>query len=103
ALVDHLLTPAFSTSIGLLMWGARAVTEGDGGRYESAPAGGVLGRLREWLRSLVPLSPGRAQRAVPRPPIAPESGTRIRRPAVYTPRKSEPSEVQGACDGARMH
>jgi cell division protein FtsA len=53
-LVDHLLTPAFSTSIGLLMWGARAVTEGDGGRYESAPAGGVLGRLREWVRSLFP-------------------------------------------------
>jgi cell division protein FtsA len=53
-LVDHLLTPAFSTSIGLLLWGAHAVAEGEPGRYESAPAGGALGRAREWLRNLFP-------------------------------------------------
>lgn len=53
-LVDHLLTPAYSTSIGLLLWGARAVTEGDDGRYESAPARGSLGRARDWFRKLFP-------------------------------------------------
>jgi cell division protein FtsA len=53
-LVDHLLTPAFSTAIGLLLWGAHAVAEGEPGRYESAPAGGALGRAREWLRNLFP-------------------------------------------------
>ncbi|MBA2487800.1 MAG: cell division protein FtsA [Chloroflexi bacterium] len=53
-LTDNLLTPAYSTSIGLLLWGARAVVETDHGRYESAPAGGSLGRLRDWMRSLFP-------------------------------------------------
>ena len=53
-LVDHLLTPAFSTSIGLLLWGAQAVLAGEPGRYESAPAFGVLGRTREWVRNLFP-------------------------------------------------
>jgi cell division protein FtsA len=53
-LVDNLLSPAYSTSIGLLLWGARAVIEGDGARYESAPARGSLGRMRDWLRGLFP-------------------------------------------------
>jgi cell division protein FtsA len=53
-LVDHLLTPAFSTPIGLLLWGARAVIDGEPGRYESAPVGGALGRMRDWLRNLFP-------------------------------------------------
>jgi len=53
-LTDNLLTPAYSTSIGLLLWGARAVVDTDHGRYESAPAGGSLGRLRDWMRSLFP-------------------------------------------------
>ncbi len=53
-LTDNLLTPAFSSSIGLLLWGARAVTENEPGRYESAPAGGSLGKLRDWLRGLFP-------------------------------------------------
>ena len=53
-LVDHLLTPAFSTSIGLLVWGARAVTAGEPGRYESAAGHGSMGRLREFVRSLFP-------------------------------------------------
>ncbi|MEO7119068.1 MAG: cell division protein FtsA, partial [Candidatus Limnocylindrales bacterium] len=46
-LTDHLLTPAFSTAIGLLLWGAHVVTETEPGRYESAPAGGALGKLRD--------------------------------------------------------
>jgi len=53
-LVDHLLTPAFSTSIGLLLWGARQAAEEGPGRYESAPARGGLGRLRDWVRSIFP-------------------------------------------------
>ncbi len=53
-LTDHLLTPAYSTSIGLLLWGARAVQETEPGRYESAPAGGSLGRFRDWVRALFP-------------------------------------------------
>jgi len=53
-LTDHLLEPAYSTSIGLLLWGARVVTETEPGRYESAPAGGSLGRFRDWMRGLFP-------------------------------------------------
>jgi cell division protein FtsA len=53
-LTDHLLTPAFSTSLGLLLWGARAVRGYEPLRYESASAPGVMARMREWLRSLAP-------------------------------------------------
>lgn len=53
-LVDHLLTPAFSTSIGLLLWGARAVTASEPGHYESAAGHGSVGRLRDFVRSLFP-------------------------------------------------
>jgi cell division ATPase FtsA len=53
-LVDHLLTPAFSTSIGLLRLWEREFRQGEPGRYESAPAGGVVGRLRDWVRNLFP-------------------------------------------------
>ena len=53
-LVDNLLTPVYSTAVGLLMWGAASVTAGDGSRYESAPAMGGLGRIRDALRSIFP-------------------------------------------------
>jgi cell division protein FtsA len=53
-LTDHLLTPAYSTSLGLLLWGAKAVRGYEPLRYESAPAPGAVGRIREWFRSLVP-------------------------------------------------
>ncbi len=53
-LVDHLLTPAYSTSIGLLLWGARSLAIGEPARFESAPAGGILGRARSALRSIFP-------------------------------------------------
>jgi cell division protein FtsA len=53
-LVDTLLTPAYSTSIGLLRWGAVILDEGEPGRYESAPGGGILGRLRDVFRSIFP-------------------------------------------------
>ncbi len=53
-LTDHLLTPAFSTSLGLLLWGARSVRGYEPLRYESAGAPGVMARMREWLRGLAP-------------------------------------------------
>jgi cell division protein FtsA len=53
-LVDHLLTPSYSASIGLLQWGARSLAVHDTGRYESAPSGGGLGRIRDALRSIFP-------------------------------------------------
>ena len=53
-LVDTLLTPAYSTSVGLLQWGATTLAGGEPLRYESAPAGGRIGRLRDALRSIFP-------------------------------------------------
>jgi cell division protein FtsA len=53
-LTDGLLSPVYSTSIGLLMWGARAMTVQQPTRYESAPAYGLVGRMREVLRGLFP-------------------------------------------------
>lgn len=53
-LTDGLLEPAYSTAVGLLLWGARSVAAGEPSRYESAPAFGILGRLRELIRGLFP-------------------------------------------------
>jgi cell division protein FtsA len=53
-LVDTLLTPAYSTGVGLLAWGAVALTAGEPLRYESVPAGGVFGRVRDAIRSMFP-------------------------------------------------
>ena len=54
-LVDTILTPAYSTAVGLLQWGAGSIAAGEPMRYESAPASGGLGRLRDALRSDLPL------------------------------------------------
>jgi cell division protein FtsA len=53
-LVDTLLTPAYSTAVGLLSWGAVSLTAGEPLRYESAPAMGLFGRLRDAIRSFFP-------------------------------------------------
>ncbi len=53
-LTDHLLTPAYSTSLGLLMWGAQAVHGFEPMRYDSAPTPGMLNRMRDWARGLFP-------------------------------------------------
>jgi len=53
-LVDTLLTPAYSTGVGLLQWGATTLVDGEPMRYESAPAMGGLGRIRDALRSIFP-------------------------------------------------
>ena len=53
-LVDTLLNPSYSTAVGLLQWGATSLGSGEPNRYESAPAGGGLGRLRDAIRSIFP-------------------------------------------------
>jgi cell division protein FtsA len=53
-LTDSILTPAYSTAIGLLQWGSTMLDEGESTRYESAPAAGLLGRLRDTVRSIFP-------------------------------------------------
>jgi cell division protein FtsA len=53
-LVDTITTPAYSTAIGLLRWGALNVVGEETVRYETVPAGGLVGRLRDALRSLFP-------------------------------------------------
>jgi cell division protein FtsA len=53
-LTDGLMTPGYATSIGLLLWGAHALTYQAPSRYESAPAFGVFGRMREVIRGLFP-------------------------------------------------
>jgi cell division protein FtsA len=53
-LTDSILSPAYATAIGLLQWGARSLADGEPTRYESAPAFGILGRLRDALRSIFP-------------------------------------------------
>jgi cell division protein FtsA len=53
-LTDHLLTPEYSTSLGLLTWGAQAVHSFEPLHYESAAAPSVVNRMREWARGLLP-------------------------------------------------
>jgi cell division protein FtsA len=53
-LTDHLLTPAYSTSIGLLLWAAHVVTGQEHERIQPQPEQPSLGRLREWGRRLFP-------------------------------------------------
>lgn len=53
-LVETLLNPAYATAIGLLQWGAQSLGSGETLRYESAPAMGGLGRIRDALRSIFP-------------------------------------------------
>ena len=53
-LTDTILTPGYSTAVGLLQWGAGSIAAGEPLRYESAPAMGSLGRIRDALRSIFP-------------------------------------------------
>ncbi len=53
-LVDTLLSPSYSTAIGLLAWGAAGLGGSEGLRYETVPAGGGIGRIRDALRSIFP-------------------------------------------------
>lgn len=53
-LTDHLLTPSYSTAIGLLHWASRVVTSHEPAHFESAPANASLTKVREWLKGLFP-------------------------------------------------
>ena len=53
-LTDTILTPGYSTAVGLLQWGASTLAEDEPMRYESAPGGGGIGRIRDAIRSIFP-------------------------------------------------
>jgi cell division protein FtsA len=53
-LTDSLLTPAYATSLGLLLWGAHELRGSELARFESAPAPSVVNRMRDWARGLLP-------------------------------------------------
>jgi cell division protein FtsA len=53
-LTDGLIAAPYATSIGLLRWAARVITAAEPQRYESAAAGGAMGKVRDWFRGLFP-------------------------------------------------
>ena len=53
-LVDTIQLPPYATAVGLLRWGAAQIALGEPLRYESAPGGGGLGRLRDAIRNIFP-------------------------------------------------
>jgi cell division ATPase FtsA len=53
-LVDTLLNPGYATSVGLLAWGASGLSGPEATRYEAAPSGRGVGRIRDALRSIFP-------------------------------------------------
>ncbi len=53
-LIDTIQTPAHATAVGLLRWGAASIALGEPARYESAPALGGLGRIRDAIRNIFP-------------------------------------------------
>jgi hypothetical protein len=52
--MDQLSNPAFSTSIGLLLWGAHHAGEEPIGYATSSPFGGFGSRFLDWVRGLFP-------------------------------------------------
>ena len=53
-LMDQLNNPAFSTSLGLLLWGSRHAGAEPIGYATRSPMGQGLGRAGTWLRNLFP-------------------------------------------------
>jgi len=53
-LMDQLSNPAFTTPIGLLLWGAHHAGEEPIGSAAGAPFSGVGGRVMDWIRGLFP-------------------------------------------------
>jgi cell division protein FtsA len=53
-LIDTIQSPSYASAVGLLRWGAASIAMGEPTRYESAPALGVLGRLRDAIRNIFP-------------------------------------------------
>jgi hypothetical protein len=52
--VDTIQDPSYSTCVGLLRWGANVISADEPMRYESAPGGGGIGRIRDAIRSIFP-------------------------------------------------
>jgi cell division protein FtsA len=52
-LVDTLLSPGYSTAVGLIAWGAAGLGDVEV-RYEGSSSSGGLGRIREAFRSIFP-------------------------------------------------
>jgi hypothetical protein len=52
--MDQLANPAFSTPLGLLLWGARHVGAEPIGYATRSPVSEGFGRARSWVRSLFP-------------------------------------------------
>ena len=52
--MDQLSNPAFSTSIGLLLWGAHHIGSEPISFTVGSPVGAGVGRFVDWLRSLFP-------------------------------------------------
>jgi cell division protein FtsA len=53
-LTDNILNPAYSTAIGLLLWGAKELASGEIAHFESAPARGIAGRAWDQLKTWFP-------------------------------------------------
>ena len=53
-LMDQLSNPAFSTPIGLLLWGARHAGEEPMTYATSSSLSGVGGRVVDWIRGIFP-------------------------------------------------
>jgi cell division protein FtsA len=53
-LMDQLSNPAFSTPIGLLLWGAHHAGEEPIGFSVGSPVGAGVGRVVDWIRGLFP-------------------------------------------------
>jgi cell division protein FtsA len=53
-LMDQLSNPAFSTPIGLLLWGANHAESEPIGYATGSPVGAGLGRVADWIRGLFP-------------------------------------------------
>ena len=53
-LVDTIQDPSYSTASGCCAGAPIAVAAGEPTRYESAPAGGGIGRIRDAIRSIFP-------------------------------------------------
>ena len=53
-LTDTITTPAYSTAVGLLRWGALNVVGDEAARYDTMPGGSVVGRVRDVIRGFFP-------------------------------------------------
>jgi hypothetical protein len=53
-LIDVLESPAYATSVGLLLWGMRHSRAGEPPSRPPRPPSALLGRIRNWFRAFLP-------------------------------------------------